>query len=329
MNKTLAGLCALLILLSGALPAFAAVTFVYPAPRSFVSRSEHLVVKFNDPDVTAARITVNGQASDLLQVGTPEYRKAFRDLLIVRPQWDAGRNEIVVDLFKGKDPASSARMEIFYLAGKDAVPPAEYQAQRLHVPQTEKLCSDCHTMNPNTDQATSLQAAENSCYGCHKGMLDVKFVHGPTGTYSCGYCHAVAATPKFDTPKRDIVLCNECHAEKATEFRKRKFLHGPIAAGMCEVCHDPHGSNYQSQLKQPINELCLSCHEDVRKAPHVVRTTSGGGHPVGDRPDPSPNGKGRTMSCISCHDPHSGDVRYFFVNNAEDRMLLCQMCHNK
>jgi predicted CXXCH cytochrome family protein len=309
--------------------ASAAVTFVYPSPQSLVSRSEHLVLKFNDPDITAVKITVNGLASDLLQVGTPEYRKAFLDILILKPQWDAGKNDIAVELYKGKELVDTSRGEIFYLTRKEAAPPADYRVQRLHVPHNEKLCVDCHNMSPSADQATSLQVKENSCYGCHKRMLEVKYVHGPAGTYSCGYCHSLTAAVKYDTPKRDIELCNECHAEKATEFRKRKYLHGPIAAGMCEVCHDPHGSNHPSQLKLPVNELCVSCHEEVRKTPHVVRTTTGGGHPVGDKPDPSAYGKGRLMSCVSCHDPHSGDVRYFFVNNAEDRMLLCQMCHNK
>ncbi len=329
MTMKFTGMCVAIVVLAVASVASAAVTFVYPSPHSLVRRSSHLVIKFNDSDVSAVKITVNGVASDLLNVGTPEYRKAFQDMLIVKPQWDAGKNEIVVDLYKGKDLVNTSREDIFFLANKDATPPAEYQVHRLHVPENEKLCVDCHNMNPSADQATSLQMKENSCYSCHKGMLDVKYVHGPTGTYSCGYCHSLTAKIKYDTPKRDMELCSECHAEKAAEFKKRKYLHGPVAAGMCEVCHDPHGSNYPSQLKLPVNELCTSCHEDIKKTPHVVRTPTGGGHPISDKPDPSPYGKGRLMSCISCHDPHAGDVRYFFVNNADDRMLLCQMCHNK
>ena len=329
MPNKFAGICMLITVLAISSVARASVTFVYPSPKSLVSTSNHLIVKFNNPDISGAIVSVNGLPSDLMPVGTPEYRKSFRDILIVQPQWDAGKNDIVVELFKGKDLVESSREDIFYMAGKEAVPPVDYKSHRLHVPDNEKLCVDCHNMSPSVDQATSLQVKENSCYGCHKRMLEVKFVHGPTGTYSCGYCHSVTSAVKYDTPRRDIELCNECHAEKAAEFRKRKYLHGPIAAGMCEVCHDAHGSNFPSQLKSPVNELCFSCHEEVKKTPHVVRTTTGGGHPVGDKPDPSPSGKGRMMSCISCHDPHSGDVRYFFVNNAEDRMLLCQMCHNK
>lgn len=330
MTNKLAGICAIITaFLAAGSPACASVTFVYPSQKSIVSRTDHLIIKFNNPDISGVKISVNGLASDLLPVGTPEYRKAFRDILVVRPQWDAGKNEVVVELYKGNDVVDKGSEEIYYLARKEAPSPAEFKVNRLHVPDNEKLCVDCHNMSPSVAQATSLQEKENSCFGCHKRMLEVKYVHGPTGTYSCGYCHSLTAALKYDTPRRDIELCNECHAEKASEFRKRKYLHGPIAAGMCEVCHDSHGSAYPSQLKLPVNELCLSCHEEVRKTPHVVRTTTGGGHPVGDKPDPSPAGKGRLMSCISCHDPHSGDVRYFFVNNAENRMLLCQMCHNK
>lgn len=310
--------------------AAASVVFVYPPPKSLVHKSEHLIVKLNNPDATGVKITVNGLASDLMLVGSPEYRKAFEDILIVQPQWDAGKNDITLELFKGAELVETARSDIYFLARKgSAAAPKEYKETRIHLPETEKICVNCHNMNPNEAQTSNLQEKENSCYGCHKRMLNVKYVHGPTGTYSCGYCHSLKTAVKYDTPTRDIALCNECHADKATEFKKRKFLHGPIEAGMCEACHDSHGTNYPSQLRMPVNELCLSCHEEVKTTPHVVRTTSGGGHPVDGRPDPSPRGKGGMISCVSCHDPHAGDVRYFFVNNAEDRMLLCQMCHNK
>jgi predicted CXXCH cytochrome family protein len=98
---------------------------------------------------------------------------------------------------------------------------------------------------------------------------------------------------------------------------------------MCQDCHDPHGSQNESHLVKPVNELCLSCHAHIRKQKHVVRTSSGEGHPLSGKSDPSKKASGRQMSCVSCHAPHGGAVRYFFVSNADDRMNLCQMCHNK
>jgi predicted CXXCH cytochrome family protein len=59
---------------------------------------------------------------------------------------------------------------------------------------------------------------------------------------------------------------------KAT-LTQSAFLHGPIRAGSCSNCHDPHGAKHDSLLTKsfPTNfytpfklekyELCFSCHE--------------------------------------------------------------------
>jgi len=318
------------VLIGAAATAFGAVTFIYPAPNTWVERSNHLILKLNSTEITGVRIGVNGVAGDLLVVGSPEYRRAFQDILIVQPVWDRGRNEVTVETFIGNNRAESVQAQVFFAPhGDQATVPPEFKPYLFHLPELEARCVGCHTMEPTTAQLLSTLAKENPCIGCHRKMLDVKFVHGPAGTYSCVYCHKEKATPRYTVTKREAALCNECHGDKAAEFAKRKYIHGPIAGGMCEVCHDSHGSANYAQLKAPINQLCLSCHESIKKTPHVVRTTSGAGHPVSGVKDPSAPKTGREMSCISCHNPHAADVRYFFVNNAEDRMMLCQMCHNK
>ncbi len=307
------------------------INFIYPQPKSWVSNPDHLILKLNSFDLSGVRVTVNGLASDILPIGTPEYRKEFQDFLVLRASWDPGSNEVLVEGFKGGQKTESASTTIFYNVNKKpaAVPP-DFRPNRFHTPEQEKLCTLCHQMNPAQAQLGGGNLDKsNPCYSCHKRMLETKFVHGPAGTFSCGYCHVVASTPRYATPKREMLLCNECHAEKNAEFKKRKFLHGPIDAGMCEVCHDPHGSPYPAQLKMPINKLCLSCHGSVGDGMHVVRTSTGKGHPLEGVNAIPRSTSGKEMSCVSCHNPHSSDVRYFFVNNAEDKMMLCQMCHNK
>lgn len=310
--------------------ALGAVTFIYPAPNTWVERSNYLILKLNNPEITGVRINVNGLAGDLLQVSSPEYRKAFQDLLIVQPVWDRGRNEVSVEAFIGKDRAEVAQTMIYYVPQGDQLSaPPQFKQFVFHEPETEARCVGCHNMAPSPSQILSTREQDNPCIGCHRRMLNVAYVHGPAGTYSCVYCHKEKAAPKYAVVKREAALCGECHEDKAADFRKRKYVHGPIAGGMCEVCHDSHGSQQYGQLKAPVNELCLSCHESVRKTPHVVRTTTGEGHPVSGRKDPSAPKTGRPMSCISCHNPHASDVRYFFVTNNEERLMLCQMCHNK
>ncbi|HEY3309657.1 MAG TPA: cytochrome c3 family protein [Desulfuromonadaceae bacterium] len=310
--------------------AFATVEFIYPAPSTWVKNANHLILKLNQNDLTAIRISVNGLQSDMIDVGSPEYKKLFQDFFIAQTVWDNGRNSILVDLFTGGQKIESAKLEIFYLPAETSQQaPPEFTSNTVHVPNTERLCAACHNVNPTPAQMNSSLEKENPCYRCHKKMLSSRYVHGPAGTYSCGFCHSNKGKPKHTVPKRGAALCYECHSDMAAQIKKRKFIHGPIEAGMCEVCHDSHGSPNESQLRLPINELCLSCHGHIKTQVHVVRTTNGEGHPLKDKPDPAKKATGRNMSCISCHNPHAADVRYYFVNNAEDRMQLCQMCHNK
>lgn len=310
--------------------AWGGIDFIYPSPNAVVTSSGHLIFKLNQVDVSSLRITHNGLVSDPIDVGSPEYRKLFQDLFIAQSLWDPGVNKITVDLYNGAQRIELAELSVFYApegANQRVLP--EYTPITMHRPEKESLCQSCHVMNPSPAQMNSTFENKNPCFICHKKILAVKFVHGPTGTYSCGYCHASKGNPKHAVPKKGASLCYECHSDMSAQIKKKKFVHGPVEAGMCYVCHDPHGSQNEAQLLQPINELCLSCHENVRKQKHVVTTTSGKGHPLDGKNDPLKKGSGRQMSCISCHAPHGGDVRYFFTNNVEDRMTLCQLCHNK
>ena len=310
--------------------AMAAIDFIYPAQNSWVKSSGHLIFKLNNVEVTSIRITHNGFVGDPIDVGSPEYRKIFQDFMIAQSLWDTGVNKVVVDMFNGGQKIESANMSVFYApdGNSDKVLP-EYAPVALHRPEKEQLCLPCHTMNPTPLQMNSSAEKQNPCFVCHKKLLAVKYIHGPAGTYSCGYCHASKGNPKHAVPKRGADLCFECHVDLAVQIKKKKFLHGPVEAGMCEICHDPHGSQNESQLLKPINELCLSCHGHIKTQIHVVAISNGESHPLSGKQDPSRKGSGREMSCISCHNPHGGEIRYYFVNNSEDRMQLCQRCHDK
>lgn len=308
----------------------AAIEFIYPGSNTWTAQSGHVVLKFNQLEATVIRVAVNGLVSDPIDVASPEYRKLFQNYFIAQSVLDPGINRIQIDLLNGNQKIDSISSSVFYAPATDSlIPTPEYTLAVMHVPEKERLCQACHVMNPTPAQMNSSSEKENPCYICHKKKLSQKYVHGPAGTYSCGYCHASKGNPKHSVPKRGAALCYECHTDMQSQLKKKTFVHGPVEAGMCDVCHDPHGSQNESQLLKPINELCLSCHGHIKKQVHVVRTTSGEGHILGGKPDPARKSSGREMSCISCHSPHGGSVRYFFVNNAEDRLLLCQMCHNK
>jgi len=329
-NKLLAGGVLLSSLLLPAMPVSAAVTLIYPEPSSFVTQSRHLILKLGSTEITTVVVTVNGVATDPLPVGTTEYRRAFRDFLILQPLWDKGRNLLLVDTFVEEKKLESLKAEIYYAPDpNEGGIPKEFRSTSLHRPDAEKDCVPCHNMKPTEKQASDVPDKDNACYSCHKRMGNQKYVHGPVGIYNCTYCHPLSAKPKYAAVKRETKLCFDCHVEKQKQLKEFKFLHGPIAADMCEICHDPHSSDNPAQLRLPVNKLCLSCHEQIGKGIHVIAVGDGSSHPVADKADPSERGKGRDLSCVSCHDPHGGKARYYFVTGGDNKMMLCQMCHNK
>lgn len=319
---------ALLSLLLFASAATAEMQLVYPEPGSFVVSSRHLVLKLGKGEISGVVITVNGVSSDSLPVGTPEYKRAFRDFLILQPVWDKGLNQIAVEIYSGEKKLETLKAEIYY-APYGMEPPKDFKRTSLHRTDAEAQCSPCHNMKPSQKQVLDVPDRDNACYGCHKRMGSQKYVHGPVSTYSCVLCHSLQSSPKYAAVKKEPGLCFDCHKEKQAEFKSFKLLHGPIAAGMCDVCHDPHSSENPDQLHQSVNRLCLSCHENAGKGIHAIALGDGSGHPISGKTDPSEKGKGRELSCISCHDPHGGKARYYFVTGSENKMELCQYCHKK
>jgi predicted CXXCH cytochrome family protein len=320
----------LFLILFLSLPAAAEVKLIYPGPSTAVTQSRHLILKLGDSDLSTVIVTVNGIASDQLHVDAPEYRRLFRDFLILQPAWDKGKNRIQVETFKGDKKIENFSAEIFYAPKTEPVEiPKEFTPAVMHRSENESLCVSCHNMRPTARQFVDAADKDNPCYSCHKRMGNQKNVHTPVGMYSCIPCHPLQGSPKYAVPKRESALCFSCHQDKQKEFKELKYLHGPLAGDMCEICHDPHSSDYPEQLRQPVNKLCLSCHDQVAKGIHVVSLGGGAGHPVSGSTDPSERGKGRELSCISCHNPHGGQMRYYFVTGSGDKMELCQMCHKK
>ncbi|MDD2780049.1 cytochrome c3 family protein [Sulfuricurvum sp.] len=122
----------------------------------------------------------------------------------------------------------------------------------------------------------------------------------------CSFCHtekdAKSGALKMDMPD----LCNQCHEGKDT----KKYIHGPVGAGACTACHDPHESENVKLLRfSSINQLCTSCHADKG---HFLKSTKNIHPPVQDQ-------------CTNCHDPHTENFK--FQLKADGKKDLCLMCH--
>ena len=309
----------------------AALEIVYPADGAAVTRSNYLVIKGGDsPPLDGMSIEINGVKSEVLDLSRPQYRATFADFLIVEPDFDPGENLIVVEGYAGGKQETKASARIFFQKDPMASVPDNYQPGVMHLAEREALCVKCHNMTPSATDLAGDSAATNPCGSCHARMLRRNHVHGPAGVYQCTYCHEQGSQPaKYRVAEQsDAALCGDCHSDKLADFRKNKFVHGPVAAGLCLVCHDPHASNEVAQLNMPVNQLCLNCHEGVDTKVHVLRgISSGKSHPLSGEVDPST--PGRMFTCVSCHDPHGGMSEKLFVRGVADRMALCRVCHKK
>ncbi len=188
-----------------------------------------------------------------------------------------------------------------------------------------------------------------TCLGCHPHEQEGKFVHSAIAS-GCETCHQ--ATSDKDTQKTTITLtatggdlCAMCH-----EATKDPVVHGPVKAGQCLTCHDPHASEFKAQTRADGNALCLACHalrrttadtvelfktisissSDFEATPKVrLDATQRVGHPFANHPVgnfPNPLNPKESMSCLTCHQHHSSTQQSLIIASEKGKDL-CDTCH--
>jgi predicted CXXCH cytochrome family protein len=105
--------------------------------------------------------------------------------------------------------------------------------------------------------------------------------HQPYQEKNCTACHDISDVGSL--VKDEPALCYACHQDFSVNSES---LHGPVDAGFCSSCHDPHMSRDKTLLISPGNALCNTCHlnEQVKQPPEHEDI-------------------GKAL-CITCHDPH-------------------------
>jgi predicted CXXCH cytochrome family protein len=68
------------------------------------------------------------------------------------------------------------------------------------------------------------------------------------------------------------------------------WVHGPVAAGQCVLCHEPHRSRYPFLLKKDVPELCMQCHQSLDSVENHAR----------------PN----YAACLDCHWGHTSVAKH-------------------
>lgn len=123
------------------------------------------------------------------------------------------------------------------------------------------------------------------------------YSHGILKKTDCKLCHPEGSNGDINVA--DQVLCKKCHEVK----NQLKYLHGPVAAGSCTVCHDPHGQTNRYFLVAEEEKLCLHCHSEKEILLHFI-----------DKSRENINLL-REKGCIYCHDPHQSDRKYLLSKN--------------
>ncbi len=115
----------------------------------------------------------------------------------------------------------------------------------------------------------------------------------------CDQCHRRIGSWSRKTLTRPLPeVCYTCHTDYSAAGG---YLHGPIAAGACAFCHDPHGAKYVHLQKELQPKLCYQCHlrEDIAS--------------IADHQDK------QHSICTECHDPHMGSRRDFLKLEPESK----------
>jgi DmsE family decaheme c-type cytochrome len=119
---------------------------------------------------------------------------------------------------------------------------------------------------------------------------------------------AGAEDTNVQPPKTDSCITSKCHAD----IQKDKYIHGPVGAGKCIICHGTSEKHLKSPKRNKfgkiknISEACYSCHEKFPEKKYSHK--------------PSQDGE-----CIACHDPHGSPNKYQLVKKGGD---LCYTCHD-
>lgn len=130
--------------------------------------------------------------------------------------------------------------------------------------------------------------------------------HKPENEEHCQECHQMSLTmSEIKTGMEKS--CLQCHGDLTSNIH----VHGPVAVGICTVCHDPESRPNKFRVDKSDADLCYGCHMDRKDIDSKKKLMHG---PVG------------AGMCTICHDPHSSPFDYQLVKAKTE---ICVMCHQE
>jgi len=137
---------------------------------------------------------------------------------------------------------------------------------------------------------------------CHADIGKKKYVHPEAENGNkCTGCHQALdpARHDFSLPAKKGDLCANCHDLNVAGEK----LHGPVAAGQCLRCHDPHASDYRKLVKAALPDLCFDCHDKaVKGADDKYMPSTKAAFENRELAQHRPFERGK---CSTCHESHS------------------------
>ena len=137
---------------------------------------------------------------------------------------------------------------------------------QFHDKNSPLACMDCHSKDRFREE---IKQDLMWCESCHQVTGNQFKKHVLSDKRDCTGCHRIAddLTLTVSGQFSDINPCFGCHSDKIGQYAQN-FIHGPVAGGSCTICHNPHGSAYENNLRSPVPFLCMSCHtgQEVGKA---------------------------------------------------------------
>lgn len=139
------------------------------------------------------------------------------------------------------------------------------------------------------------------------------YVHSGVKSMNCKDCHKFRRD-QFDftrnVPAKADCTTEKCHGNK---MANEQYVHGPVGAGVCISCHNPHGSFRAKQIARDDKTMCMVCHEAKKEEfnKKVVHA------PVED-------------GCSTCHDPHQSPLKFQLKGKkGKSVSSICFNCHDQ
>jgi len=195
---------------------------------------------------------------------------------------------------------------------------------------------------------------EVTCYECHDSEMDEFYMKGHPlfvkgGQEACSACHG-PVDEHIDDPDVDNILsgnaataisknCLACHSEAGKSSILKLDYHADLELVNCLDCHDVgHKKVAQpSLLKQPIQQLCTSCHVQQSAEFQMPYTHRDMNEPMACTTCHAVHGAqkgigigldatwaGLSSACMTCHSEKEGP---FMFPHAPSELDGCMTCH--